>query len=116
MTLEEFYNRTGGQFKQVATRLMSEDRVKKYVFKFKDDESLMKIRRALDEKDYNEAFMHTHNLKGVCLNLSFDGLLGPVSVLCEELRDGMPGADLEGMYEDLRKAYTEFKELIISID
>lgn len=116
MTLKEFYDKTGGQYEQVVARLMSEDRVKKYVLKFKEDDSLVKIKKALEEKAYKDAFMYTHNLKGVCLNLSFDGLLNSVSVLCEELRDGTPQADLNAMYDALEVSYIHLKSMIDILD
>ena len=116
MTLKEFYEKTGGDFEQVLARMLTEERVKKYVMKFLNDESLNKIKQALDDKNYKDAFLHTHNLKGVCLNLSFNGLLEPVVVLCEELRNGNPQGDVDAMYVNVEYMYNQVRSAIENID
>ena len=75
-----------------------------------------KIRKALEEKDYEHAFRFVHNLKGNSLNLDLTPLYKISDVLCEELRNGAPSRDVTPMLEQLENEYTRVVGLIRQIE
>ena len=56
MELEEFYKQVGGNFEDVKRRLFSEEFIRKFVLKFKDDETFDNLIDAFNKVDYKEAF------------------------------------------------------------
>ena len=105
MTVQECYEKMGGSYDDVIDRLMSEERVAKYLAKFLDSVDYDNMLKALDDKDYELAFRSVHNLKGMSLNLSFTYLQKSSDVLCEALRGGEPKEDISGMLEDVKNSY-----------
>ena len=88
MTVEECYDKIGGNYKEVIQRLPGESFVKKFAIKFLDDPSFATLKKALEEQDLETAFRGAHTLKGVCQNLSFDALYEVSAALTESLRAG----------------------------
>lgn len=86
MTLEECYQKLGGDYADVAGRLPSEQFIRKFVFKFLDDKSFDLLCSSLEQENVEDAFRAAHTIKGMCQNLGFSKLLGSVSVLTEALR------------------------------
>ena len=74
MTIQECYEAIGGNYEDVLGRLNSEALIRKFTFMFLEDPSYMRLKQALADKNYEEAFRNAHTLKGVCQNLSFDRL------------------------------------------
>lgn len=90
MTIQECYQRLGGDYSAAEKRLMREALVKKFITKFLDDGSYAQLCCAMQEGQREEAFRAAHTLKGVCGNLGFDRLYHSASRLTELLR---PQAD-----------------------
>lgn len=86
MTIQECYEKMGGDYAQVEKRLPSVALIQKFAAKFLDDASFSQLREAMQEGRRAEAFRCAHTLKGVCGNLSFCKLLSSVSRLTELLR------------------------------
>ena len=55
MELEEFYKQVGGNFEDVKRRLLNEEFIRKFVLKFKDDETFDNLIDAFNKADYKEA-------------------------------------------------------------
>ena len=87
MTIQECYEAIGGNYEDVLGRLNSEALIRKFTFMFLEDPSYMRLKQALADKNYEEAFRNAHTLKGVCQNLSFDRLYEVSYELTELLRD-----------------------------
>ncbi|EJW92918.1 HPt domain protein, partial [gut metagenome] len=87
MSLEELYQRIDGNYQSIIERLRTEERVRKFVLLFLQDTSFCSFQEALEKGNVEEAFRAVHTLKGVCMNLSFDGLLQVSSDLTEALRE-----------------------------
>ena len=87
MELEEFYKQVGGNFEDVKRRLFSEEFIRKFVLKFKDDETFDNLIDAFNKVDYKEAFRFIHTLKGTSVNLGFDDLYQASCNLTECLRE-----------------------------
>lgn len=85
--LEKFYESIGGSFRDVMTRIPSEDIIKRFILKFENDESYKNAAAAFTQGDIKEAFLAAHTLKGVAKNLGFDRLGDAASNLTEALRN-----------------------------
>lgn len=87
MQVKECYAAMGGDYEGVMGRLLSEERVKKYLFKFLNDKSFENLQTALAESNQEEAFRMAHTLKGVSQNLGFTRLFVSSDALTEALRN-----------------------------
>ncbi|WWR15104.1 Hpt domain-containing protein [Lachnospiraceae bacterium JLR.KK008] len=87
MTVKECYDKFGGDYEGVISRLLSEERVKKYMLKFLDDGSFELLCTSLEAGNMDDAFRAAHTLKGVCQNLGFERLYVSSDQLTELLRD-----------------------------
>ena len=90
MTLEQFYDTIGGDYKKTISRLPSEALVKKFVLKYVDDKTCQELADAIEKQDWSTAFRAAHTLKGVALNLGFDSLYTVSSELTEAMRGDKP--------------------------
>ena len=86
MTLEECYQKFGGDYRDLMVRLQSEKLVSRLVVKFLKDPSYQNLCDALKENNYGEAFRAAHTLKGLSLNFSFGSLIHSSINLTELLR------------------------------
>ncbi|MCM1257138.1 MAG: Hpt domain-containing protein [Clostridium sp.] len=114
MDLKEFYVRVGGSYDSIMGRLMKEDRIKKYVYKFIDDTSYETLCRSMEENNIEEAFRAAHTIKGLCQNLDFLTLFQSSNNMSEALRNGKAdNADsiLEQVKKDYELTLTAIKEL-----
>lgn len=106
MTLQEFYEQIGGDYQTAASRLLKDERIRKYVLKFLDDTSFQRLRSAMEAEDWDEGFEAAHTLKGVTMNLAFADLAEAVVILTDELRPAnRAGYDVQ----DFQKAYAEIE-------
>lgn len=112
MTLKEAIEKIGGDYDEVMGRLPMESLVIKLMGKFLADDSLEKLKTAVETSDYQSVFAVTHNLKGVCANLGMEALRAASSELCEATRNGAPTVDIGPMYEEIKEKYDLAKEVI----
>lgn len=108
MNIRESYERFGGDYEGVLSRLMKEERIIKYVGKFVNGNDYQLIADSLDAGDKETAFRNVHNMKGVSLNLGFTPLHVASDVLCEALRPGNPPVsdeEIVRMLKDIKAAY-----------
>ncbi len=115
MTIEECYNALKGDYNQARTRLHSDNIIKKFVLKFPSQCGYDKLCQAMDEKDYKEAFVAAHTLKGVCMNLSFSMLEVSSSKLTEALRDGYSD-EVPELYSQVQNDYSQTIEAINKLE
>lgn len=95
MEVRECYERMQADYEAVFARLRSDERIRKYLGRFREDSNYGTLCRALEDKEYETAFMASHNLKGLSQNLSFTMLEHSSSALCEALRGGKTPAEEE---------------------
>ena len=128
MDIHVFYDMVGGDYNEVMSRLMKEDRIYKYLGKFLTATEYEDIPRLLDEKNWAEAFRAAHTLKGNSLNLGLNNLADSADEVCnpmraseEERNAGMqngvePREDmaprLEKLKEDYEATVDAIKELL----
>lgn len=86
MGLQELYIEIDGNYKDIMERLVTETRVRKFVLLFLEDDSYKNFLKAMEEENVQEAFRAIHTLKGVCMNLGFQGMYFLVNDMTELLR------------------------------
>ena len=113
MTIQECYQKLGGEFAQVEKRLPSVGLVRKFIVKFLDDDSYSNLCLAMQNGQREEAFRAAHTLKGVSANLGFSRLLASAGELTELLRaetESIPGR-AAALLEEVKQDY----ELTVSV-
>lgn len=104
MTLQECYQKLGGDFAAVSSRLPSEKFIQKYVLKFADDKTMELLETSWEGGNFDEAFRAAHTIKGMCQNLSFARLEKSSSALTEALRGGK-SPEAEELFLKVREDY-----------
>lgn len=110
MDLKEVYMEMLGDYEDVLSRLRKDERIEKYLTKFKDADYNESLLKAIEQKDYEAAFREAHNLKGVCQNLSLTKLANSASELTDSLRSGNIPQNLDELVCEVEKDY----ELVIA--
>lgn len=106
MTLQECYEKMGGDYADVLARLSKEERIAKYVVKFLEDPTYQMLCEAREAEDHKAVFLTIHTLKGVSQNLGFSRLYEASHVMTEAVRGGVKLQD-EALFEAVREAYFE---------
>ena len=102
MELEELYQKIGGDLKNVMKRIPNEAMIGKFVRKYANDPTYNRLTAAVEAKNWKDAFLAAHTLKGVAQNLGFDALYRASSALTEHLRGGKPLTD-ESLYNAVER-------------
>ena len=90
MTIQQLYEKIGGNYEQ-AVRVMKKDKlIDKYVRKLKDSDAGEQLAQAGEAMDAAKLFDSAHALKGVCANLGLDALANAADEITEEFRSGNP--------------------------
>lgn len=114
MTVQELYDRIGGDY-DAAKRILPMDKlIAKFVVKFLDDQSFAKLAAGWESKDPAGIFDGAHAIKGVCANLGLMRLSAQASALAEEYRPGnartMDDAEVERRIGELTAEYEQALE------
>lgn len=88
MTIEELYQKLGGDFAKVCTRLPGRRFVERFVERYLSDDSAEQLLAALQEGDAEESYRLALALKGVAGNLGFEDLEEDAACLVQILRAG----------------------------
>lgn len=116
MTLEQFYEKVGGDYRDVTSRLVSESLVKRFLLMFLQDPSFAQLQNALRSGDADSAFRAAHTLKGVCSNLGLNRLQSIAAQLTELLRGRTFEKGSEELFADLEKEYNLATAAIAQIE
>lgn len=116
MTLSECYEEMGADLQEVLRRLKTEERIGKFLKLILTDTNYELLCKALEEKNYEQAFTHIHNLKGLAMNLGLTPLLVPAQELCEELRDGEPERNFKPLLAEVAAAYQKVIGIVERLD
>jgi len=111
MTLQECYEKLGGSYAEVSSRLPSEKFIQKFVLKFLEDKTYGLLRESYEGENFEEAFRAAHTVKGMCQNLSFTTLGNSSSALTESLRGGK-SPESDGLYKKAMEDYDMTLEVI----
>lgn len=88
MTVQELYERIGGNYDSAKRVMMMDKFISKYVVKLLDDGSYERLMSAASVGDETGMFEGAHAMKGVCANLGLDSLSAAASAIAEEFRPG----------------------------
>lgn len=106
MELKDFYDGIGANVSDVLGRFGGmEAMVKKFLGKFKDDQSFQKLAEAVERKDAAAIETASHTLKGVCSNLGISGLQKIAEEILAHVRAGKDLSEIEPMMEAAKKEY-----------
>lgn len=111
MEVMEVYAILGEDYNEVLERIGKEAWIAKYLKKFADDSCREGLNKAVEDKDWEEAFKCAHSIKGLALNLGLGTLLKISSELSDVFRNGEPSSDPTELMEALNNEY----ERIIAI-
>lgn len=104
----------GVEYDEVLKRFMGkEDFYLRMLKKFLNDQNYSGLKQAVEDKNWKDAFVYAHTVKGLCGNLGLGGILDYVSPLTEELRS--EPYDEESIMHHMRhvaKAYDKTVEVI----
>lgn len=103
MSVKDCYEKINGDYYEIMHLLVSEDRVIKYLLKFKNDQCMNELTKALDEKRYEDAFRYAHTLKGISINLMMKKLAASSSALTDALRQHE--TSVEKLYNQVKDDY-----------
>ena len=70
MKLEELYQKIGGDLKNVMKRIPNEAMIGKFVRKYANDPTYNRLTAAVEAKNWKDAFLAAHTLKGLGENRS----------------------------------------------
>ena len=115
MTIKEFYEVVGGDYEETVTRMMGEARVRKYIGRFAENTTFIKLEENMKNGDYENAFLEAHNLKGMSMNIGVTELAEVSSELTEALRNG-PKGDVNGLFEAVKEKYEKVIDLMQGIE
>lgn len=102
MTIEELYEKLGGDFERVCRRLPGRRFVERFVERYLADDSAQCLFAALEAGDSEESFRLALALKGVAGNLGFEDLEKAATGLAQSLRAGKVTSDALGLAEEVR--------------
>lgn len=86
MTIEQCYEKLGGDFQRVCCRLPGRAFVERFMKRYLEDDSAQQMLSALQERNAEEAYRYALALKGVAGNLGFENLERSAAELTEALR------------------------------
>lgn len=115
MDLKTCYERMGGDYEAVMSRLRQEERVTKFLRLFLDDGSFQQLTQAMQAQDWPTAFRAAHTMKGITLNLGLSKLADSSSELTECLRSGTPTQDPAPLYEAVKADYEKTQAVITAM-
>lgn len=115
MTIEEFYQASGGNYKEILGRLFNAALIVKLVRKYRDDTHYQQLCDGVQEQDREKVFTAAHTIKGLALNLGFEQLAQAASELTEATRNGY-ASNVPELFEKVKKEQTKITDLIDQLD
>lgn len=113
MTVKECYEKIGGDYDEIVSRLGNEERVIRFSKKFFDTGDMENLEKCIDQNDGDNSFEYAHRLKGNSLNIGFTHFSKTVESLveplrCREIKDR--GA-IDVLFSVVKDEYTNMKEV-----
>ncbi len=115
MNIKQCYEMFGGNYDGVISRLGKEERIKRFILKFKADPTFNLLTESIANANYDEAFRAAHTIKGLCQNLGLDQLYKSACALTEELRGGKK-PDNDMYYQQVKDDYEQIINAIQLLD
>lgn len=102
----------GADYQSAISRFTKDALLIKYSRKFAQSTDFDCLKKAISEKDMKDAFLYSHNIKGMSLNLSYTCLFEASSVLCEAIRHNEPEDRITVLFNTLSENYVRVLEYI----
>lgn len=112
MTIEECYKIMDANYDEALRRFKTDVRLKKFLGMLLCDNSYEHLCQALEEKNYEAAFIAAHTLKGITLNMGITSLALAVSELTEILRLRQDNKNIEPTFQKTRQKYLQMKKAL----
>lgn len=74
MTVEEFYEEIDGDYGEITSRILQEERIRKYLYIFLKDKTFTNLCVEINSNNVQMAFVYAHTLKGFSQSLSLSKL------------------------------------------
>lgn len=87
MKLKNFYDKIGENYDLLLSRLLSSERIEKYLTIFFDDNNIRDLKMQILSNDIQSAINTAHTLKGVTATLGFDHLAAEICELHGALKN-----------------------------
>ena len=116
MKVKELYESLGGDYAGAMSRLLKEERIVKYLNRFLTVSDYQEMVDGINAQDWSKAFMFSHNMKGMSLNLGLTELGRVSSDICEQFRNGAPSGDVSGMLADVTAEYEKTLDAIRQLE
>lgn len=112
MTVKECYERCGGDYSTMISRLLSDQVISRFLSIFQRDDNFEKLGVAMGENNGEEAFKAAHAVKGVANNMAFNEFADVIEALTDELRPGQCTLRSQELYEQAKPLYEKIIESI----
>ena len=87
MTIEEFYEQIGGDYSEITSRILQEDRIRKYLYIFLNDKTFTNLCTEIDSNNVQRAFVYALTLKGFSQSLSLSSLYVYANLIAKALHN-----------------------------
>ncbi|MEA5073467.1 MAG: Hpt domain-containing protein [Eubacterium aggregans] len=113
----EFLKQNGIDYIDGLKRFSGKDVLyRKYLKRFLEDSTYGQLKTAMDQEEYQEAFLLAHTLKGVVGNLSFFFLLKHIEPFVEALREGKDIPLAIACFQDIEVDYEQTIQALKTIE
>lgn len=112
MTIRECYEQMGENYEDIFARFGNDAMIEKYLVKYWEKKELESLKQALEQEQYAEAYTCAHNMKGVGLNLSLQGLSDAGTKLCEAMKKEASKEELSELFEEVKAAYEKMEKAV----
>lgn len=110
---EKIFAEAGIDVKGLVQRFMGNEALaKKFLIKFLEDKSFIRLKEAIENGNSEEAFKEAHTLKGVAGNLGLNALYECANCMTENLR----GGDMSTAGEDYAQMEQTYLKAIKAIE
>ena len=107
MTLKNCYNGIG-DYDTISSLFRGEEKIKKFLILFLQDENYKKLEQALEADDVDTGFVSAHTLKGICQNLA----LSPLYDADVEVTEALRAKNLSLAKEKFPKVKEEYEKAV----
>lgn len=112
MTVKECYSMLQGNYEEAKMRFKEDERIKKFLLLFLEDEHYKELCEAMEKENYEEAFLNIHTLKGLCANLALSALFEETITLTELLRERKCSTAALESFDKVKEAYARTRKVI----
>lgn len=111
MTVKEFYSGVDGNYMEIYSKFLNDDKIRKYLYIFLQDKTFTNLCIEIDSKNPQKAFIYAHTLKVLSQNLSFSSLY----ICSEKVTQALKNNNLQKAITILPELSEEYTRVILGI-